>query len=425
MPSIVEVREDMAEKSKFLADVYHEAGGSDALDLSKITMIRGDNNYKASELKRLMDEINELGREYDRLENLANIGRMNEMTHERMNAPSNGSGLVFPGNGNGSGPGAKALVITRPGQLRAWLNESKAYRNFQASSRGEVELEIPDITFKTLITLSTVNAQAERRGPIDMALEDRTVGDLALQGETQGNTIEYYEETTVTNAAATVAEGGTKPESAFAWTLRTESVRKIAHWVPATKESLDDVAWLESHLRGRMAFGIQRAEEVQILTGDGIAPNILGYLNRVGIQTQAKGGDPTPDAIYRGMQKVRGASGSGFAEPTAYVTHPNDWTDVKLLRTTDGIYIWGNPSDEGPDRIWGKEVRQTTAITEGTGLVGAFRPHSEVVRREGVTIILSTEHSTYAVENKVAIIAEERLALAVYRPAAFATITGI
>jgi HK97 family phage major capsid protein len=70
-------------------------------------------------------------------------------------------------------------------------------------------------------------------------------------------------------------------------------------------------------------------------------------------------------------------------------------------------------------------VRQTTGITEGTGLVGAFRPYAEVLRREGITITLSTEHSTYFVENKVAILAEERLALAVYRPSAFATVTGI
>jgi HK97 family phage major capsid protein len=125
------------------------------------------------------------------------------------------------------------------------------------------------------------------------------------------------------------------------------------------------------------------------------------------------------------MQLIRGAGGAGFAEPTGVVLHPNDWTDIKLLRTADGLYIWGNPSDEGPDRIWGLPIRQTTAMTQNTGLVGAFRPWSEVIRREGITITLSTEHSTFFIENKVAILAEERLALAIYRPSAFATVTGI
>jgi HK97 family phage major capsid protein len=170
---------------------------------------------------------------------------------------------------------------------------------------------------------------------------------------------------------------------------------------------------------------VRRKEEQQLLSGSGAGQELRGLLNRSGLQTQAKGADPTPDAIYKAMQKIRGAAGLGFAEPTAVVFHPNDWTEIKLLRTADGIYLWGNPSDEGPDRIWGLPVRQTTGIAEGTALVGAFRPHAEVIRREGITITLSTEHASYFVENKVAILAEERLALAVYRPSAFCTVTGI
>src|SRR5205085_7500614 len=121
----------------------------------------------------------------------------------------------------------------------------------------------------------------------------------------------------------------------------------------------------------------------------------------------------------------RGSAGSGFAEPTAAIFHPADWTDIRTLTTADGIYIWGSPADAGPDRIWGVPVRQTTALTQNTGLVGAFRPYAEIVRRDNLVVMVSTEHSTYFVENKMAILAEERGALAVYRPSAFATVTGI
>jgi len=416
--SLVDVREELAERSRQLNDIMREAGPD--LDLSKITSINGDTAYKAGEIKRRHTELSELGQELDQLQNIATIAELTKIRSDSLNAPVGGP--TMPGPTNGSTYDRRRF---EPKKMREYIAEQKGYKEFKAGHRSTVMLELPEIDFKTLITLTTVNAQASRLSTVDMALEERTVADLMGQGNTDNNTIEYYEETTFTNAAATVAEGVAKAESAIAWTLRTEAVRKIAHWIPATKESLDDVAWLESTIRTRLAFGVQRTEEAQLLTGDATGTNLRGLINRVGIQTQAKGADPTPDAIYRAMQKVRGASGSGFAEPDAVVIHPNDWTDIKLLRTADGIYLWGNPSDEGPDRIWGKQVRQTTGMTEGTAITGAFRAHAQVVRREGITVTLSTEHASYFIENKVAILAESRLALAVFRPSAFATVTGI
>jgi HK97 family phage major capsid protein len=414
--SLNEVREDLAAKRDQMHRIFDEAGPD--LDLGKVTYIHGDTDAKAAEIQRREKELKDLNDEFNRLNMLALIGKNNELQKQSLDEPV--KGMQF-GSSNES---AEPRQFTAH-HLKRMLHENKGYRAFRENNLRQVTMEIPADGFKTLITLSTVNNQATRQPVVNMALEERTVADLMLQGQTDNNTIEYYEETTVTNAAATVAEGGTKPESALAWTLRTENVRKIATWIPATKESLDDVSWLESQIRGRLSFMVMRTEEAQLLTGDGVAPNITGILNRSGIQTQAKGSDPVPDAIYKAMQKVRGAGGSGFAEPSAVVLHPNDWTDIRLLRTTDGIYIWGNPSEPGADTIWGLPVRQTTAMTENTGLVGAFRPYAQVTRREGIQITLSTEHSTYFVENKVAILAEERLALEVYRPSAFATVTSI
>lgn len=424
MPSLAEVREEIAAKSQFLHKIFEQAGES--IDLAKVDLIDGDTQAKAAEIKRLNTELTELGIERDRLEGIEAIGQLNAQRAEQ-STKANGA-MLFPGAGgmaNGLSGGQRLAMPPQKG-LKQFMLEHKGYREFRADQARTISFDFPIADFKTLITLTTVSPQNIRRpDPVDMALEDRIISDLMLQGTMDRGIAEYYEETTVTNNAATVAEGNSKPESALAWTLRTDTARKIATWIPATKESLDDVSWLESQIRGRLAYMVRRKEEDQLLNGDGNAPNVLGLLNRSGLQTQAKGADPTPDTVYKAMQKVRGANGSGFAEPTAFIVHPNDWTDIKLLRTADGMYIWGNPSDEGPDRIWSMPIRQTTAITEGTGLVGAFRPYAEVMRREGITITLSTEHSTYFIENKVALLAEERLALAVYRPSAFCSLTGI
>jgi HK97 family phage major capsid protein len=423
MPSLTEVTEELAAKSKFLHEVFQEAGPD--TDMSRVTLINGDSAYKAGEIRRLNEELTALGRERDRLALLAEIGRNNEHEFKRLHEPA--TQLPTSGPFDKESPYG-ATKVFQPRRLRETLLESKPYKLFRDGTLRTASVELP-VDIKTLITLSSVSPQTERLPMQQMPLESRTVGDLMVQGATSVGSLEYYEETTnpvPTVAQAAVSEGATKFETTFGWTLRTETVRKIATFVPATKESLDDVDFLESQIRGRLGFAVVRVEEAELLVGTGVAPQITGLLNRSGIQTTAKtAAIPIPDVIYIAMQLIRGSAGTGFAEPTAVIFHPTNWTAVKLLRTADGIYIWGNPSEEGPDRIWGLPVRQTTAMTLNTALVGAFRPWAEIKRREGVTITVSTEHSTFFTDNKVAILAEERIALAVYRPSAFATATAL
>ena len=65
----------------------------------------------------------------------------------------------------------------------------------------------------------------------------------------------------------------------------------------------------------------------------------------------------------------------------------------------------------------------TSALGAGTAVVGAFREAAQVFRRTGITVEATNSHDTYFARNMTAIRAEERLALAVYRPAAFCTLT--
>lgn len=308
--------------------------------------------------------------------------------------------------------------------LRTVLRESDYGKALKAGTAGSFKGSLGTVAYKTVISTANGNiGQAQRLPMTAYPVEERTTADLMLQGTTSAPSLEYYEETTFTNSAAEATEStGAKAESALAFTLRTEAVRTIATWIPVTTQMMEDGDAFESYLRERLGFMVRRREETQILTGDGNAPNLRGILNRSGIQTQAKGADPTPDAVYKAMTLVRS---TGFAEPTAAVFHPNDWQDIRLLRTVDGIYIWGSPADAGQERIWGLEVRVTTAETEGTGLVGAFRPYAQLFRRTGIELAVSDSHDTYFIYNKLAVRAEERISLACYRPSAFCKVTGI
>lgn len=407
MASLNERRDELDAKRKALAEVFAEAGPE--FDMSKVTKLDGDSATKAAEIRRRNTEMTEISKEIDALVELQGIS-------DATKAGPRSFGRVV---------GGEQPTDARPSKALKSFGEYMADASFGGPGTRNKSFTYPGFLpqIKATLALTDINNEASMLpGIVPSAQEDRTVADLLLQGTTDNNTIAIVTETTFTNAGATVAEAAAKPESALDFTRSTRVVEKIATWIPATDELLDDVAGIRSYIENRLIFMVKRVEEVQLLTGDGNTPNILGLNNVANIQTQARGADPVPDAVYKAMTKIRN---TGFAEPTFYVTHPNDWQDVKLLRTADGIYIWGNPSaNEGPDRIWGLEVRVTTAQTENTGLVGT-RQYAQIFRRSGITVTASTEHASYFTSNLVAILAEERLTLACYRGASLCKVTGL
>ncbi len=246
--------------------------------------------------------------------------------------------------------------------------------------------------------------------------------DIIPAGNTSQASVAFMEETTFTNAAAETAEAGTFPEAALALTERTSPVRKIAVFLPVTDEQLEDIPQVQGYINNRLPFMLRQRLDLQILVGDGNAPNLKGLLNATNLQTQAKGTDPSPDAVYKAMVKVRV---TGRAQPGAVIYHPTNWQDIRLLRTADGIYIWGSPAEAGPDRIWGLPVVQSDAITLGTALVGDYQNFTELVERRGIELKVSDSHGTFFVEGKQAIRADVRVALVVYRGAALCQVTGL
>jgi len=411
-PALEEAEAKLKAKQDVLAGIFAEAGPE--IDLMKVKSLSGDTYAKIEEIRKLDTELAELGKECDHLRAVKTAG-------ERTRTAPGPGGKVDAGGEQGSEPGATTVTHQDTKSFGQHFVESKAYKDRNGSIGPEAKL---DIELKTLMT-TTVGFPPEttRTGRlVDFATRPIQVTDLVPGTTTSQAAVVYMEETTFTNAAAEAAEGGTYAEAALALTEQSSPVRKIAVFLPVTDEQLEDEPQVRGYIDNRLPFMVRQRLDSQILVGNGTPPNLRGFLNVAGIQTQAKGADPAPDAVYKAMVKVRV---TGRAMPNAIVYHPTNWQDIRLLRTADGIYIWGNPSDAGPERMWGLAVSQSDAITLGTALVGDFLNYTELAVRRGIDVQVSNSHSTFFVEGKQALRADMRVALIPYRPAALCTVTGL
>jgi HK97 family phage major capsid protein len=233
--------------------------------------------------------------------------------------------------------------------------------------------------------------------------------------------IVYMEETTFTNAAAERAEAAAYAEATLALTQRSVTVRSIGASIPVTDEQLADVDGVSAYLDQRLGFMVRQRLDSQILVGDGVAPNLTGTLNVAGIQTQARGTDPNVEAIFKAMTLVRA---TGRATPGVVILHPNNWQTIRLLRTADGIYIWGNPGASDPDMLWGVPVVVTTAITANTGIVGDYANFAGLHIRQGLEVQTGYVNDDFT-KGLIHIRAGLRAAVVHYRPAAFCSVTGL
>lgn len=103
------------------------------------------------------------------------------------------------------------------------------------------------------------------------------------------------------------------------------------------------------------------------------------------------------------------------------VLNPIDWAQIELTKDNEGRYIIGDPARGTTPLLWNLPVVQTPAITVDEFLVGAFNLGAQIFDRMYIEVVISTENDKDFENNMISIRAEERLALAVYRPEAFVT----
>lgn len=297
------------------------------------------------------------------------------------------------------------------GEQFADAPELKAFA-METSRPGRFRMEIK----------TTIGSGSTSGGPLAPPTRDNTVNmlpqrrpmvrDLLTVNQVTSGSVEYPRQTLRTNNANTVAEGELKPESAYGFTLETTPMRVIAHWVPAARQIIEDAPQLRGLIDTELLYGLALKEDAQLIGGDGTGQNLTGLIPAATTYVAPF----TPGGTLNEIDKLGLAilqSALADEPATGIIVHPSDWMRMRLLKDADGKYILGDPGANVPAVLFGLPVVATQAMAVDSFLVGNFPRAATLYDRWVPRVEVSTEHADFFTRNLVAILAEERLGLAI------------
>lgn len=318
--------------------------------------------------------------------------------------------IQFPGN-----PGSQVKSV---GQLCADNLKDLNYKG------GQVEIATVDqslVTKAALIDGNTVGTAPTAHGGIAPAgMNILSVRDLFTTVPISTGAIEYARMGTRGTAGSQTAENTAKTETSVPFTKVTSAVETLAGWLPVSRQILDDSAMLRGVIDTELRYQLALEEERQLLHGTGAGGELTGVVpGATAYSTTPETSVTSPQRIDRLRLGILQAAKAGYPV-TGLVLSLDDWALIQLTKTaTDEAYIFANPVNETDPRLWGKRVVESSQMTAGTWLAGAFAMAATLYDRMQSTVMVADQHSDYFVKNMLALLVEERLALAVKQPGGF------
>lgn len=311
------------------------------------------------------------------------------------------------GGGGGSLPETWGQQFTSNGGLKSFADEH--------TRPGRFRLQMKDVVTSAAASGGGLGV-SQRDDLVLMPQRRLAVRDLLPTIRISSNSVEYPRQVSRATAANAVAEGALKPESSMTFELLTTNTTVIAHWVPASRQILDDVPQLRGIIDSDLRYGLALKEERQLLLGDGTGANLLGLVPRATAFAApfSVTGQTMIDTL--GLAILQSALADFPAD--GIVLHPSDWMRMRMLKDADGHYLLGDPQKVVQPTLFGLPVVGTQEMSIDKFLVGNFQAAATLYDRWEARVEVSTEHSDFFVRNLVALLAEERVGLAVKQPLA-------
>lgn len=224
-----------------------------------------------------------------------------------------------------------------------------------------------------------------------------------------GNAITYFRQGAYEGAPAVTAQGAKKPQNSTSFTPTTLPLSKIAAYIKETDEILWDADFLASEVQNSLVHRVGVVEDNTIVSAingtSGILTVTLGE------------SESLPDGIIGGIMAIKNSSAY---DASVVIMNPTDYLAALKAKDSNNQYYgggyfsgaYGAGAYGAPTAIWGVPVYTNTGVTAGTALVAA-REAVKIWRRDGIDVKIYEQNEDDALYNRVTLLAEERLAVAV------------
>src|SRR5210317_2157983 len=322
------MRAEKAQKSEDLAKIFDSVQ-----DLSELS------SDQKEEIKKRNDELAELG---GKITELTDLEEKKASLKDDMDNSKKVSGMPVYGEPE----------VDEPKSLGQQFLESDAYKSFVDHGIKNVPFEAKTNVTTSVWTRDTIYQQ------VIPAIEPdpNPVLDLVDSINTDQTTYYFLQESATNNAAET-AEAAAAPEDAFSYTAVTAHVRKFITTLPITAELLEDQAGARAYFDGRLANHVLQRLELQVIGGDGVAPNIKGILNQSGINAITYSAGAYPDTVGGKLRTIlegiKDVETNGKLAPDAIVMSPAAYEALAGQVDGNNNFMLGASAFTGSPTIWG------------------------------------------------------------------------
>ena len=243
----------------------------------------------------------------------------------------------------------------------------------------------------------------------------RRARDLFTVTRISGNAVTYFRQGAYEGKPGKTAENTKKPQNSTSFEGITLPLSKIAAYIKETDEIVNDAPFLADEVENSLAFEVMNVEDAEIISTVAGTTGILAGTYGAGSGSVAA---TLEDGVLYAIKQIKTV---GHLNADSVIINPLDMFALQTAKDANKQYIgggffygaYGNGEYKAPVFLWGVPVFESAEVAQGSVLVTAKQAVKVWTKGNEVDVKLYEQNEDDAINNRVTLVGEERLAVAV------------